>query len=153
MKAIAAMTQDRVIGLRGGIPWKNSEDMRFFKETTTGNVVLMGRGTYESMGRPLPRRINWVVSSVEIPGVRTIHGLDEDLSPPPDMEVFLIGGGKLYQALLPRCTELFITILDQKHEGDTMMPQFEHLFHNVGVIKEIMGGKVWHYVNKDPSVQ
>ena len=84
MKAIAAMARNRVIGAEGKIPWHLPEDLKFFKRTTLGHVILMGRKTYESLGRPLPGRENWVVSRTgDFPGVKVFRDLSE-ISPPTD---------------------------------------------------------------------
>ncbi len=108
MIAIAAMSENRVIGAGGKIPWHVSEDMKFFKRTTLGHVVLMGRKTYESMGKPLPGRENWVVSrSGEIPGVRMIRDLGEITEPTDGRKLFVIGGSQIYEQLLPRCSRSF----------------------------------------------
>ena len=128
MKAIAAMSLNRVIGAEGKIPWHLSEDLRFFKRTTFGHVVLMGRTTYESLGKPLPGRENWVVSSRPLTGVRTIHDLDELAEPRDGREIFVIGGAQLYAALLPTCAELLLTLVKREVSGDVFFPPFEKAF-------------------------
>jgi dihydrofolate reductase len=128
VKAIAAMSLNRVIGAQGKIPWHLPEDLRFFKRTTVGHVVLMGRKTYESLGKPLPGRENWVVSSHPLAGVRVIHDLDEIAEPRDGREIFLIGGAKLYAALLPRCAELLLTLVKREVSGDVLFPPFEDAF-------------------------
>lgn len=129
------MSENRVIGADGKIPWHVSEDMKFFKRTTLGHIVLMGRKTYESMGRPLPGRENWVVSrSGEIPGVRMIHDLGEITAPTDGRTLFVIGGSQVYEQLLPRCSELLLTLIKRTVEGDAFFPPFEHLFEDAGVV-------------------
>jgi dihydrofolate reductase len=128
VKAIAAMSLNRVIGAQGKIPWHLPEDLRFFKRTTVGHVVLMGRKTYESLGKPLPGRENWVVSGHPLAGVRVIHDLDEIAEPRDGREIFLIGGAKLYAALLPRCAELLLTLVKREISGDVLFPSFEDAF-------------------------
>jgi dihydrofolate reductase len=128
MKAIAAMSLNRVIGAQGRIPWHLPEDLRFFKRTTFGHVVLMGRKTYESLGKPLPGRENWVVSTRAIPGVRVIGDLREIEDPVGERELFLIGGAQLYMELLPRCSALILTLVKRKIAGDTFFPPFESAF-------------------------
>ena len=128
MKAIAAMSLNRVIGAEGKIPWHLPEDLRFFKRTTFGHVVLMGRKTYESLGKPLPGRENWVVSSRPLTGVRIIHDLDELAEPRDGREIFIIGGAQLYAALLPACAELLLTLVKREVSGDVFFPPFEEAF-------------------------
>jgi dihydrofolate reductase len=122
------MSLNRVIGVRGKIPWHLPEDLRFFKRTTLGQIVLMGRKTFESLGKPLPGRENWVVSSSPLMGVRVIGHLDEIAEPCDGREIFLIGGAKLYTALLPRCAELLLTLVKRKVSGDVLFPPFEEAF-------------------------
>jgi dihydrofolate reductase len=128
MKAIAAMSLNRVIGAEGKIPWHLPEDLRFFKRATSGHVVLMGRKTYESLGKPLPGRENWVVSSHPLAGVRVIHDLDELAEPRDGREIFVIGGAQLYVALLPTCAELLLTLVKREVSGDVFFPPFEDAF-------------------------
>jgi dihydrofolate reductase len=122
------MSLNRVIGAEGKIPWHLPEDLRFFKRTTLGHIVLMGRKTYESLGKPLPGRENWVVSSRLIPGVRVVCDLREIVEPGDGREIFLIGGAQLYAALLGRCAELFLTLIKHEVAGDVFFPDFEQAF-------------------------
>ena len=129
MIAIAAMSRNRAIGLGGRIPWHLSEDLKFFKRTTLGHVVLMGRKTYESIGKPLPGRENWVLSrSADIPGIQILRSLDQLPSPPAGKNLYLVGGAELYTALLPRCTEILLTRVDLETPGDAFFPAFEDQF-------------------------
>ena len=129
MIAIAAMSSNRAIGLEGRIPWHLSEDLKFFKRTTLGHVVLMGRKTHESIGKPLPGRENWILSrTAEIPGVRTLRSLEEIPAPPEGKNLYLIGGAELYAALLPRCTEILLTRVNIDTPGDAFFPPFEQDF-------------------------
>ena len=100
---IAALTRRRVIGAGGRIPWHLSEDLKRFKRGTTGHTVLMGRKTFESIGKLLPNRRNVVLSSRPVPGVETYASLDEALASLKDeSQVFVIGGGTLYAQTLER---------------------------------------------------
>jgi dihydrofolate reductase len=129
MIAIAAMSRNRAIGLGGRIPWHLPEDLKFFKHTTLGHIVLMGRKTYESIGKPLPGRENWVLShTAEIPGVRVIRSLEEIPAPPEGKNLYLVGGAELYTALLPRCTEILLTRVNLETPGDAFFPDFEPEF-------------------------
>jgi dihydrofolate reductase len=147
VKAIAAMSLNRVIGRENKIPWHLPEDFRWFKQCTQGQVVLMGRKTFESLGRPLPNRTNLVLSrSAEFPGVEMIRDLasfDEARFSP--REVWLIGGADLYAQLLPRCTDLYLTVVNREVEGDAFFPPFEQLFDSAGVVLKQPDFEVIHY--------
>lgn len=130
MKAIAAMSLNRVIGRDGKIPWHISEDFRWFKQVTTGKAVLMGRKTFASLGRPLPNRTNIVVTrGGAIPGVTTISDLASFDPRKFPTEVFVIGGAEIYAQLLPRCAELYLSVVRREVEGDAFFPKFEDQFH------------------------
>ncbi len=132
MKAIAAMSLNRVIGRDGAMPWHLPEDFRWFKRATLGHVVLMGRKTFQSIGQPLPGRLNLVVSrgaDIDAPGVETIRDLrgfrPEDYAP---REVWVAGGAEIYRQLLGRCSELYLTVVNREVNGDTFFPPFEDDF-------------------------
>ena len=148
MKAIAAMARNRVIGLNGGIPWHLPEDFRWFKRATLGGVVVMGRKTFQSLGKPLPGRRNVVVSSCfEAPGVEVIPSVErlnsEPYAPAP---VWIIGGAQIYEQALPKCTDLYLSVVDAEPLGDTFFPKFEHLFRFESVVEKHEGFEVHHYV-------
>ena len=129
--AIVAMSPNRVIGKEGKLPWHHPEDLRFFKRTTLGQPVLMGRSTFESIGRPLPGRRNIVLSRT-----MTTREDVEVIRDPTELgracgqaeKVFVIGGAEVFRLLLPFCRGLYLTVILKEHEGDTLMPPFEHLF-------------------------
>lgn len=129
MIAIVAMSPQRVIGAAGRIPWHISEDLKFFKRTTLGHSVLMGRKTFDSIGKPLPGRENLVLSrTAEISGVRMVRSLDEIQGPADGRKLFVIGGAELYSALLPRCGTILLTRVTIDVPGDTFFPAFEKEF-------------------------
>lgn len=149
MKAIVAMAENRVIGANGTIPWHLSEDLKFFKRTTLGHVIVMGRKTYESIGRPLPGRESWVVSrSGGIEGVRMIRDVDEIREPGDGREVFVIGGAQIYAALMPRCREIYLTLVKRKVEGDTFFPPFEEEFRQEEILGETPDMEIRRYVRQ-----
>jgi len=150
MKAIVAMSLNRVIGAGGGIPWHLSEDLKFFKRTTLGHIIVMGRKTYDSIGRPLPGRENWVLSrkGEAIPGVRVLHSPDEVVEPTDGRELFLIGGTQLYEALLPRCSEIFLTLVQREVEGDAYFPPFEEDFELAEILLTTPEMEIRRYVRK-----
>ncbi len=132
MKAIVAMTRNRVIGQGNKIPWHLQGEQAWFKEVTMGHTILMGRKTFESIGRPLPGRRNLVVTRTGVlPGVELIRDLKE--FEPADYEadgneVFVIGGGEIYNALLTRCNAIYMTIVKGEYPGDAFFPEFESEF-------------------------
>jgi dihydrofolate reductase len=129
MKAIVAMTSSRVIGYKNRLPWRVKDDLRWFKGITMGHPVLMGRKTFESIGRPLPGRRNLVASrSAEFPGTEIIRDLDAFDPTGYRPEVFVIGGAEIYQQLLARLEEIWVTCVNHEYAGDSFFPEFEHLF-------------------------
>lgn len=129
MIAIAAMSRNRIIGAEGRIPWHLPEDLQFFKRTTLGHVVVMGRKTYASIGKPLPGRENLVLSrQADIPGVRVVRSPEDIVEPSDGRKIFVIGGSEIYIALLPRCSEILLTLVAADVSGDTFFPAFERDF-------------------------
>lgn len=125
---IAAVAANRVIGRGGSLPWRISEDLKRFKRLTTGHAILMGRTTFESLGRLLPDRRHLVVSSRAIPGVETYPDPESALrAAAAEERVFVIGGGQIYTYFLPRADEIYLTLLDSPAEGDTLFPPYEEL--------------------------
>jgi dihydrofolate reductase len=134
---IAAVGRNRVIGKGGALPWHIPEDLKRFKRLTTGHPVLMGRKTYESIGRQLPNRRNIVVSSRPIPGVETFSTVDDALTVLRDEEVvFVIGGAQVYAQVLDRADELHLTLVDQTVDGDAFFPEYEHLIGSRFVLRD-----------------
>lgn len=110
------------------MPWHISDDLRRFKRLTKGHTVLMGRKTWESLGRPLVDRRNVVVTRGSIPGAETYGSIEAALDALQGEDlVFVIGGGELYRQLLPKADRLYLTIVDQEPEADTFFPAYEHL--------------------------
>jgi dihydrofolate reductase len=123
------MSQNNVIGIDGRIPWHISEDLKFFKRTTIGQIVVMGRKTYDSLNKPLPNRENWVVShKANIAGVTMLRSYDAITEPTDGRQLYIIGGAQLYTALLPRCSELILTHINLEVKGDTFFPEFKTFF-------------------------
>ena len=140
MKAIVAMTRDRVIGKNNKIPWRLPGEQKWFKEVTMGHPILMGRKTFESIGRPLPGRRNLVVTRTGIfAGVDLIHDLNEfdpTLYEVDGREIFVIGGAEIYKALLDRCDTIYATIVKEDYPGDAYFPEFESRFEITERIRE-----------------
>ncbi len=134
------MAENRVIGCKGKIPWHLPEDLRFFKETTWGKVLVMGRKTHASIGRPLPGRKNIVISRrQQIPlssGVLYVPDPEVAVRICEDVDAFVIGGESIYKALLSWCDEIFVTYVKGFPKGDTFFPVFEKEFDTGVVLRE-----------------
>lgn len=125
---IVAVAENGVIGDRNALLWHISEDLRHFKTVTTGHPVIMGRKTFESLGRPLPNRTNVVITrqEIEIPGCTVVHSLEEAVALfPGDEEVFVIGGAQIYAAALPLARRFYLTRVFRSYEGDTRFPAWD----------------------------
>ena len=125
---IAAMASNRVIGQKGDIPWKIPGEQKMFKEITMGHTVIMGRKTYESLGRPLPGRTNIVITrqiDYQVPGGIIAHDLDGALAAcsQEENEAFICGGGQLYHLALPVADKIYLTVLPREIAGDTYFPE------------------------------
>jgi len=138
MTAVVAMDQHRLIGANGGIPWHLPEDFRQFKALTMGGVLIMGRRTHESIGRPLPGRETIVVSASGtcFSGVRTVRALEELQPEQFDRPVYLCGGEGIYRAGLQFCHELRISHVEGEYKGDTWFPPFEAEFQPVETVMQ-----------------
>jgi dihydrofolate reductase len=186
-KAIAAMSLNRVIGAGNKIPWHLPEDFKWFKRQTAGNVVVMGRKTFESLGQPLPNRKNLILTRhprqlirqhpevfgqyKEWRGGRSIKrqkyqlrftrldgNRNEDirifnslkLLDPEEFsdEIFICGGAQIYEQLLPRCSDLFLTLVKREVEGDAFFPPFEKRFLLLEELRDTPEFKILHYVNR-----
>lgn len=149
--AVAAMSLNRVIGKEGKIPWYLPEDFKWFKQLTMGHVILMGRKTFDSLGRRvLPGRTSLVVSRSEeaFPGVSFVKDLAA-LDPGQFNEkVFVIGGGQIYAQLLPRCSDIYLTVVKREVHGDAFFPEFEAQFDLVEVVMDNPEFEVRHYHSK-----
>jgi dihydrofolate reductase len=186
-KAIAAMSLNRVIGAGNKIPWHLPEDFQWFKRTTLGSVVVMGRKTFESLGKPLPNRKNLILTRhprqlirkhPEVFGqyrewrggkapkerqyqphfVRLDGNRNEDirifsslkLLDPEEFadQIFICGGAEVYQQLLPRCSDLYLTLVKREVEGDAFFPEFESRFVLEEQIRDTPEFSILHYRNK-----
>lgn len=128
---IVAVNENLVIGKDNQLPWHSSEDLKYFKRMTTDNVVIMGRKTYESIGKPLPNRVNIVISSTtNFTDVITVNSFDEalDMASTFDKEIFVIGGASLYEQVIDNTDKLYLTWVYEKKllpsEGDAHLKGF-----------------------------
>lgn len=125
---VAAMGTNRVIGADGDMPWHLSEDLKRFKALTVGGTMIMGRGTWDSIGRALPRRTTIVITHDRVwaaPGALVAHSLAEALTAAPDDEVLVVGGGQIYAQTIGLADRLELTLIDQAPEGDTVFPEVD----------------------------
>jgi dihydrofolate reductase len=186
-KAIAAMSLNRVIGAGNKIPWHLPEDFKWFKKMTMGNVVVMGRKTFESLGKPLPNRQNLVLTKhpqrlikqhpeifgqyhewrggkflkrayqfrftklgekqeTEIFIFKSLDRLDPAEFP---NDIFICGGAQIYEQALPRCSDLYLTLVKREIEnGDAFFPPFENKFELVEELRDTPEFKILHYRHK-----
>ena len=123
------MSKNRVIGANNTIPWHLPEELKRFKRITLGHHIIMGRRTWDSIGRPLPGRTTVIVTrqrGYSAPGAKVAHSLDEAVAAcGNDGEIFVIGGAELYAQTLPRAGRLYLTTVDAEVTGDTSMPDFD----------------------------
>ncbi len=145
--AIAAMSENRVIGSGNRIPWHLPEDFRFFKATTMGHVLVMGRKTFESIGRPLPGRATLVLSrsGFSHPGVQTIASLDQLPALAGDRQAFVCGGADIYHQALPLCSDLYLTHVKRTVEGDAFFPPFEDSFEPAETLQDNADFRIVRY--------
>lgn len=131
ISAIAAMDENRLIGSHNRLPWNMPGDMKYFKTLTTGHPILMGRKTYVSIGRPLPNRLNIILTGnpdFTAPGCVVVNSLDAGLEAALEQnneEIFIIGGSEVYRQLMPRIERLYLTIIHHKFDGDAYFPQID----------------------------
>jgi len=147
-KAIAAMSENRVIGNAGEIPWHLPEDFKWFKATTMGGILVMGRKTYESIGRPLPGRDTYVLSrqAREIRGVHSFTDLSVLDHLDTDKTIWIAGGGEIYDQMLPKCSELYLSRVHREVEGDAFFPEFENQFRLNAIVQKNDDFTVEHWV-------
>ena len=126
---IVAMAKNRVIGASGAIPWHLPEDLRRFKRLTMGHHLVMGRRTFESIGRLLPGRTSVIVTRqprFSVPGAIVAHSFEEAIRAcGDDEEIFVIGGAELFRSALPLADRIHLTVVDAEPAGDTFMPEFD----------------------------
>jgi len=148
-KAIAAMSLNRVIGNGLEIPWHIPEDFKWFKETTMSQVLVMGRRTFDSIGKALPGRETMVLTRGDFshPDVTVIQSLDEVAPLLKGRTAFIAGGAQIYEQALPLCSDLFLTIVQREVEGDVFFPAFEDSFEEVAVVRAENEFCIVHYGN------
>ncbi|KOO50791.1 type 3 dihydrofolate reductase [Priestia koreensis] len=139
---IAAMDQKRLIGADNDMPWRLPADLAYFKKVTMGHPVVMGRKTFESIGRPLPGRENIVITrnaDLHLDGVTIVTSLDELQNASASKELFVIGGGEVYQQTMAIADRLYITHIEETFEGDTHFPEIDV--------------SIWEEVSRTPGIR
>ncbi|QFT89298.1 Dihydrofolate reductase [Bacillus sp. THAF10] len=122
---IVATDRNGLIGKNNDLPWRLPADLAYFKKITLGNTVVMGRKTFESIGKPLPKRKNIILSrnNYKAEGCETFHSIGEVIkTSKPNNEIFVIGGAKVFEEALPHADFLYLTYIDEEFEGDTYFP-------------------------------
>lgn len=125
---VVAMADNGTIGIENRLPWRLPDDMKWFRRHTLGKRVVMGRRTFESIGKPLPDRENVVIThdpGFTAPGCKVVHALDEALALPGEGEVMVIGGESIYRQTLPRAGRLYLTLVHAEVHGDAFFPAFD----------------------------
>ena len=127
---IVAVAKNGVIGDKNSLLWHLREDMIHFRTITSGHPVVMGRKTYDSIGRPLPKRTNVVITrdtDLTIEGCTMAHSLEQAIELfEPSEEIFIIGGAQIYNQALPLADRIYLTVIDKEYEGDTSFPAIDH---------------------------
>ncbi len=127
VKIIVATSKNNVIGDSNKLIWHLPADLKRFKEITTGHPIVMGRKTYESIGRPLPNRRNIIITrdeQYEVDGCEVVNSIEEALLL-TNNDCFIIGGGEIYKQSLPIAQQIFMTIIDEDFDGDTNFPELD----------------------------
>ncbi|KAF0095549.1 MAG: dihydrofolate reductase [Puniceicoccaceae bacterium 5H] len=142
------MSENRVIGNRGEIPWHLPEDFKWVKQCTRDQTIAMGRKTFESIGRPLPRRENIVISrsAASIEGCVVLPSLEALMEHPARGNVWIFGGAEIYRQALPYIGELLLTVVKRTVEGDAFFPEFEHRLSLSEVVRDEPEFQIRRYV-------
>jgi len=125
MELVVAITENNVIGLDGDMPWHLPADLKHFKDLTSGHAVLMGRKTYDSIGKALPNRLNLVItrsSEFKADGITVVHSVDDAIAIAKDMRLFVIGGSEVYALAMEYVKVMHVTRIHASIEGDTFFP-------------------------------
>ena len=158
LSILVAMAKNRVIGRNNRLPWHLTADLKHFKFLTMGQTIVMGRKTYESIGKPLPGRANVIITrqaDYEVPGAMVVHSLEDALliceeTSNGHSENFIIGGEKLYRQALKICQRMYITEIQRDFDGDVFFPEFDRSeweeTQRDKHIAENEGGLEYHFV-------
>ena len=146
---IVAYAKNRVIGNEGQIPWRIKGEQKRFRELTTGNVVVMGRCSYEEIGRPLPNRMTYVVSNTknfDQEGVKTVKSIQEAIDLAGDKNVYISGGARIYEEAMPYVEKMYITEVELEVDRDTFFPEFDENLYEKTIDERVEGEIPYTYV-------
>jgi len=150
---IVAMDKNRVIGKDNKLPWHISDDLKNFKRLTTENTIIMGRKTYESIGKPLPNRNNIVVSTTMQPisGITVCKTIPEaiEIGKTCGKEIFIIGGGQIFKQTIPLADKMYISYIKKEYEGDAYFPEFNENEWNIEQKQDFAEFELVIYVRKN----
>lgn len=144
LSLIVAMSQNNAIGDKNKLLWNLKEDLRRFKEITTGHPIIMGRKTYESIGKPLPNRKNIIItrSDINIDGCIVVHSIEEAINMfPNDEEIFIIGGAEIYKQTIGKVDKMYLTVILEDYEGDAFFPYINFNMWNIEDIESFDRGE------------
>lgn len=144
---MVAHDPNHVIGKENQLPWHIPEDLAYFKKHTVGKGIVMGRNTYESIGRPLPKRRNIVVSrraDLQIEGTDVVHSLEDAVRLAAEVheEVMIIGGEQIFRSILPKADRLYITLIHKEFDGDTYFPEYGEGWELVSQSDRFQSGEI-----------
>lgn len=148
ISVIVAVAENGTIGDNNTLLWHIAEDMKRFRQLTTGHPVVMGRKTYDSLGRPLPNRRNVVISrqDLAIEGCEVAHSLEEALALfQAEEEVFIIGGAQIYAEAMPVADRFYLTVVEHPYEGDTLFPAWNPLDWQLIEMERFEQGSAYPY--------
>ena len=137
LSMIAAMSENYIIGDKGKIPWNLPTDTKWFRDKTLNHVIIMGRKTYESMGKPLPKRTNLVVTrdkNYQAEGCIVFDNLEKAIDfakTQEDNEIFIVGGSEIYKQSLVLADKLYLTIIEKDFDGDAFFPEYKDYFKKI----------------------
>jgi dihydrofolate reductase len=147
---IAALGKDRIIGSENKLIWDIPGDMKHFRNLTSGKTVVMGRKTYESIGRPLPKRKNIIITrdrSYRAEGCIVVHSLDDALKHAGPGELMVIGGAQIYSEFLPKAHRMYLTLIDHEFEGDAKFPKWKDSEWKIVSREDYKEGYSYSFVN------
>ncbi len=165
LSILVAMAKNRVIGQHNKLPWHLPTDLKHFKSLTMDHAIIMGRKTYESIGKPLPGRINIIIThqqNFEAPGAIVVNSIENSFKVSQEMrgttkECFVIGGEQLFRQTLNECQRMYITEIQRDFEGDTVFPEFDYSdWKEIERIKHFSEGDnnlEYHFVVLDRKIQ
>lgn len=155
---ICALAKNRAIGKDNHLLWNIPEDLKKFKKITLGHPVIMGQKTYESIGKPLPKRFNIVVSkdrNLNIKGCQVCHSINEALEfacKKDDNEIFIIGGGSIYAQTIDKADKLYLTLVEGKYKADTFFPDYSN-FDIIAKESKKSGKYKYHFLELEKNVK